>query len=87
MAHTDMGDELNSTWQHYHQELYLYPMPQHGMERCGVDNLHLIYLNTFKHLFKYTKHNSRRPTNEQEDPRARLLQDGGVLLIRRRLPR
>ena len=27
-----------------------------GMRRCGVDNLHLVYLNTFKHLFKYTIH-------------------------------
>ena len=54
--HCDTGDELNSHKQHYHQELFLFPMPHHGMERCGVDNLHLIYLNTFKHLFKYTIH-------------------------------
>jgi hypothetical protein len=26
------------------------------MERAGVDQLHLIYLNLFKHLFKYTIH-------------------------------
>lgn len=26
------------------------------MDRCGADNLHLIYLNLFKHLFKYTVH-------------------------------
>ena len=26
------------------------------MDRCGVDNLHLVYLNFFKHLFKYTIH-------------------------------
>ena len=30
--------------------------PHHGMDRCGADNLHLIYLNLFKHLFKYTVH-------------------------------
>ena len=27
-----------------------------GMRRCGVDQLHLVYLNVFKHLFKYTIH-------------------------------
>ena len=27
-----------------------------GMRGCGNDILHLIYLNTFKHLFKYTIH-------------------------------
>ena len=32
------------------------PLPEHGMERCGVDNLHLIHLNCFKHYFKYTVH-------------------------------
>eukprot|EP00966_Prymnesium_polylepis_P064191 1488285-Prymnesium_polylepis.1 len=26
------------------------------MERCGVDQLHLVFLNMFKHLFKYTVH-------------------------------
>eukprot|EP00965_Chrysotila_dentata_P235441 6200755-Pleurochrysis_carterae.AAC.1 len=26
------------------------------MERAGVDGLHLIYLNIFKHLFNYTIH-------------------------------
>ena len=26
------------------------------MDRCGVDNLHLIYLNIFKHLWRYTIH-------------------------------
>jgi hypothetical protein len=54
--HMDTGDELNSTKQHYHQVLFMPPLPHHGMERCGVDNLHLIYLNIFKHLFKYTIH-------------------------------
>ena len=54
--HMDVGDELNSTLQHYHQVLFMPPMPHHGMSRCGVDNLHLVYLNVFKHLFKYTIH-------------------------------
>ena len=32
------------------------PMPHHGMDRCGVDNLHLNFLNHFKHLYRYTAH-------------------------------
>ena len=54
--HHGDGDELNSNYKHYHQELFMTPLPHHGMDRCGVDNLHLIYLNLFKHLFKYTVH-------------------------------
>jgi hypothetical protein len=54
--HRDGGDELNGHKQHYHQELFMPPLPHHGMDRCGADNLHLIYLNLFKHLFKYTVH-------------------------------
>ena len=54
--HFDVGDELNSSQQHYDQEPFMPPMPKHGMERCGVDNLHLTFLNLFKHLFKYTVH-------------------------------
>ena len=42
--------------QHYHQVLYQPPMLHLGMEQAGVDQLHLIYLNLFKHLFKYTVH-------------------------------
>ena len=42
---------------HWHIELFMGPMPKGlGMRRCGVDNLHLVYLNVFKHLFKYTIH-------------------------------
>jgi len=54
--HRDADDELNSHKQHYHQELFMPPMVHHGMERCGVDGLHLFKLNTFKHLFRYTIH-------------------------------
>ena len=54
--HHGDGDELNTIKKHYHQELFMPPLPHHGMDRCGVDNLHLIYLNLFKHLFKYTIH-------------------------------
>ena len=42
---------------HWHVELFMGPMPKgFGMRRCGADQLHLIYLNMFKHLFKYTIH-------------------------------
>ena len=43
--------------QHWHVEKYMGPLPRKiGMLRCGADQLHLIYLNMFKHLFKYTIH-------------------------------
>jgi hypothetical protein len=42
---------------HWHVELMMGPMPRGmGMERIGNDQLHLIYLNIFKHVFKYTIH-------------------------------
>ena len=44
--------------QHFHQLLYHPPLPHHGMDRAGVDLLHLIYLNLFKHLFNYTVHHN-----------------------------
>lgn len=44
---------------HWNVELFMGPMTSGiGMERVGVDMLHLIYLNFFKHLFKYTVHES-----------------------------
>jgi hypothetical protein len=57
-AHNEMGGEsADRGWhRHYHQILYLHPMLHVGMDRAGVDQLHLIYLNMFKHLFKYTIH-------------------------------
>ena len=55
-AHRDADDELNKQQQHHHQELFVPPMVNHGMERAGVDQLHLVFLNLFKHLFKYTIH-------------------------------
>lgn len=54
--HMDSGDVMNTNYQHYHQELFMPPLPQHGMERCGVDDLNLIHLNTFKHYFRFTIH-------------------------------
>lgn len=55
-AHNEMGGEsADRGWRrHYHQILYLHPMLHVGMDRAGVDQLHLIYLNMCKHLFKYT---------------------------------
>ena len=41
------------------------PLPDHGMERCGVDNLHLSFLNIFKHLFKYTVHEGLPETKKK----------------------
>ena len=44
---------------HWHVELLMGPLPKGlkgGMLSCGNDQLHLIYLNWFKHLFKYTCH-------------------------------
>ena len=55
-AHLDRGDEAQPQKQHYHQNLFQPPLPHHGMERAGVDNLHINSLNLFKHLFKYTIH-------------------------------
>eukprot|EP00966_Prymnesium_polylepis_P019756 455413-Prymnesium_polylepis.1 len=55
-AHRDADDELNSHWKHFHQDLFVPPMVKHGMECAGVDQLHLVFLNMCKHLFKYTVH-------------------------------
>ena len=64
-AHRDSNDELNTHKQHYHQMLFAPPLPRHGMDRCGVDNLHLIYLNMFKHLSKYTVHEGLPPSKKK----------------------
>ena len=55
-AHMDSDDPLNSWQKHFHQVLFMPPLPHHGMDRCGVDHLHLVFLNLFKHLFRYTIH-------------------------------
>lgn len=48
-------DELK--WnKHRYQLLYTPPFVQLGMERAGVDQLHLVFLNVFKLLFNYTIH-------------------------------
>ena len=41
---------------HYHQTLYMPPALWLDMSEFGVDGLHLIFLNMFKHLFRYTIH-------------------------------
>eukprot|EP00965_Chrysotila_dentata_P009230 300730-Pleurochrysis_carterae.AAC.1 len=52
--HNEIG-QANHPWeQHHHQILYTPPLVHLGMEHAGVDGLHLIYLNIFKHLFNYT---------------------------------
>ena len=62
--HMDADDPLDTHFKHYHQLLFTPPLPHHGMDRCGVDNLHLIYLNIFKHLFKYTIHEGLPPAKK-----------------------
>ena len=58
-AHNEMGGSPKNGWnKHYHQLLYLHPMLHVGMDRAGVDQLHLVYLNMFKHIFKYTIHHA-----------------------------
>ena len=47
----------NALGSHAHQLLFMAPMFYFpSMSRVGVDQLHLIYLNFFKHLFRYTVH-------------------------------
>ena len=58
-THNEMGGSPDQGWKkHYHQILYLHPMLLVGMDRAGVDQLHLVYLNMFKHIFKYTIHHA-----------------------------
>ena len=48
-VHNELG------W-HMHQLLFMSPLLHLPMLRLGVDQLHLLSLNFFKHLFKYTVH-------------------------------
>ena len=63
--HMDSNDPLNSNCKHYHQVKFMPPLAHHGMERCGVDNLHLTHLNFFKHLFRYTIHQGLPPSKKK----------------------
>lgn len=51
--------------EHHHQQLFSPPLPYLGMKDAGVDNLHLIYLNVFKHIFKYTIHEGLPESNKK----------------------
>ena len=53
---------------HWHQFKFMGPLQQFGMVRIGVDKLHLIDLNFFKHLFKYTIHESLPGTARPHRP-------------------
>jgi hypothetical protein len=64
-AHRDADDEQNSQQQHFFQELFVPPMVNHGMERAGVDQLHLVFLNMFKHLFRYTVHEGLQESSKK----------------------
>lgn len=47
---------------HWHVEKFMGPLPRDfGMAYLGADQLHLIYLNMFKHLFKYILYTSHSP--------------------------
>ena len=57
-AHIEVGVPEPQWSRHHYQIKFMPPGVRHGMERAGVDNLHLIYLNIFKHLFNYSIHQS-----------------------------
>jgi hypothetical protein len=54
--HNETGQPDQPWDKHYYQFLYTPPALHIGMERAGVDQLHLLHLNAFKHLFNYTIH-------------------------------
>ena len=55
-SHNEIGVEISEWDKHFHQMLFLPPATMNGMESAGVDQLHLVYLNIFKHLFDHTIH-------------------------------
>ena len=57
-AHLENGVAEPQWWRHWFQLLFVPPAVLNGMELAGVDSLHLIELNLFKALFKYTIHES-----------------------------
>lgn len=56
--HNEIGKSEFIWSRHEHGTLFLYPLLHLDMEDIGVDQLHLIYLNIFKHLFRYTIHDA-----------------------------
>ena len=57
-AHNEVGVEEKCWECHDDQLLFCPPLPDFGMKRAGVDDLHLLSLNWFKHLFNYTVHHN-----------------------------
>eukprot|EP00965_Chrysotila_dentata_P011375 371562-Pleurochrysis_carterae.AAC.1 len=55
-AHMEDGVEVPQYQRHHFGLLFMAPIALLDLIRCGADTLHLVYLNMFKHLFKYTIH-------------------------------
>eukprot|EP00965_Chrysotila_dentata_P011763 385830-Pleurochrysis_carterae.AAC.3 len=54
--HDEMVISEHEHDRHYYQLLFSHPLPKLGMLHAGVEMLHLVYLNLFKQLFRYTVH-------------------------------
>ena len=57
-AHRENGCTTYQWNRHHFGELYMSPMLDLDFRDIGVDMLHLVYLNVFKHIFNYTVHQS-----------------------------
>ena len=55
-THRENGETEYVHRRHQFGELFMYPILHLDFKDIGVDMLHLVYLNAFKHLFKYTVH-------------------------------
>ena len=60
--HNEVGKAIHDWERHQMGTLFLSPLLHLDMVDIGVDQLHLIYLNIFKHLFKYTVHDAAPDT-------------------------
>eukprot|EP00965_Chrysotila_dentata_P205210 6182821-Pleurochrysis_carterae.AAC.3 len=49
----------------HNELLFAHPLPKLEMAFTGVDMLHLVYLNLFKHLFRYTVHDGLPGTKKR----------------------
>ena len=54
--HNEVGVAISKHSKHFHQQKYMPPGVILDMMYAGANNLHLIFLNIFKHLFKLTVH-------------------------------
>ena len=54
--HRENGEEVYKWRRHLFGELFMTPLLHLDCKDIGVDMLHLLYLNLFKHLFNYTVH-------------------------------